>query len=105
MSSVGTGSDRPHKRPREDAPSVLPSSNITASKDIWYEDGNIILVCESVGFRVFKGILSSQSEVFRDMFSVGNPSADETFDGCAVVNLLDSAVDMLPFMRTLHDRE
>lgn len=104
MSSVEDGSNRPLKRQREDAPdNVLPSSNFTASKDIWFEDGSIILVCESIGFRVYKGILSSQSEVFRDMLSVGSPSEDETIDGCAVVHLSDSACDALHFLKTLHD--
>lgn len=105
MSSVEDGSNRPHNRPREDAPGVLPSSNFTASEDMWFEDGNIILVCESIGFRVYKGILSSQSEVFRDMFSIGNPSEDDTFNGCAIVHLSDSAHDFLYFLKTFHDRD
>ncbi|ETW78674.1 hypothetical protein HETIRDRAFT_240713, partial [Heterobasidion irregulare TC 32-1] len=75
----------------------------TASQDIWFEDGNIILVCESIGFRVYKGILSSHSEVFWDMLSVGSPSADDSFDGCALVHLSDSAGDALHFLKTLYD--
>lgn len=105
MSSVEYGSNRPLNRPPQDAPGVLPSSNFTASEDIWFEDGNIVLVCESIGFRVYKGILSSQSKVLRDMFSIGNPSGDDTFDGCAIVHLSDSAHDFFHFLKTFHDRE
>ena len=104
MTFIKDGSERLHKRLRVDA-SILTSSSFTASEEIWFEDGNIILVCESIGFRVYKGILSSLSEVFRDMFSIGNPSGDETFDGCAIVHLSDSALDILPFLKTLYDRK
>ena len=105
MSSVENGSNQPHKRLREDAPNSAPNSSFTTSEEVWFEDGNIILVCESIGFHVYKGILSSQSEVFRDMFHVSSPSVNEIFDGCAVVHLSDSAGDTFHFLKALHDQK
>ncbi|TCD65195.1 hypothetical protein EIP91_002980 [Steccherinum ochraceum] len=60
--------------------------------ELWYDDGNIILFAEDgTGFRVYKGVLSRYSEVFRDMFSIPQPADAELWDGCPVVHLSDSS--------------
>ena len=41
---------------------------------LWWEDGNIIIEAETTRFRVYKGLLVTQSEIFRDMFLIPHPS-------------------------------
>jgi len=39
--------------------------------DIWFPDGNIVLVAGSAAFKVHRGQLERHSEVFKDTFLVG----------------------------------
>ncbi|KAG0698779.1 hypothetical protein DFH29DRAFT_990994 [Suillus ampliporus] len=41
--------------------------------DIWFADGNIVLIADSAAFKVHHGQLERHSEVFRDLFSVPQP--------------------------------
>ena len=79
------------------------------SEEFWFADGTVILACESTAFRVHRGVLAMHSEVFRDMFAVGqsapNSPGNETFDGCPVVRLQDEAEDIFNLLRTLYYRE
>ncbi len=50
--------------------------------EIWFNDGNIILVAGGTAFRVYRGLLAAQSIVFCDMFSSSTPRPDETLDWC-----------------------
>ncbi|PIL26531.1 hypothetical protein GSI_12289 [Ganoderma sinense ZZ0214-1] len=70
--------------------------------EFWFDDGNIILVTpKHMGFRIFRGLLAAQSTVFADMFASSSPSADETLDGCPVVQVADSHVDLAHLFRVL----
>ncbi len=74
-----------------------------ADATVWYEDGNIVLIAGSTGFRLYKGILASVSPVFKDMFSLAKPddsSAAETVtvEGCCVVRVTDSPSDLRYFL-------
>ncbi|KIJ57990.1 hypothetical protein HYDPIDRAFT_103482 [Hydnomerulius pinastri MD-312] len=74
--------------------------------DPWFDDGNIVLTTEGKYFRVYRGILSSQSPVFKDMFSCPqpeDPSAPE-MDGCPIIQLHDAANDLQIVLKALHDR-
>ena len=62
---------------------------------MWFEDGNVILVAQGIGFRVYKGALGRASEVFGDMFTLAKPSDPNTVEGCPVVELSDKAEDFL----------
>jgi len=73
------------------------------SPDIWFEDGSIVLQAELTQFRVYRGILSANSPIFRDMFSLPQPNEGELVEGCPVVTLFDSAVDLSHFLRAIHD--
>lgn len=46
------------------------------SKEIWFEDGNIVLQTESTLFKVHQGVLARHSSIFFDMFSVPQPTTD-----------------------------
>ncbi|KAI0321607.1 hypothetical protein OF83DRAFT_1050985, partial [Amylostereum chailletii] len=76
----------------------------TPHPDFWFQDGSIILMCDPFGFRLHPSILSLHSTVFRDMFSVGSPSGDETYDGCTVLRLQDDADDMYQTLKMLYFR-
>lgn len=69
--------------------------NITKHPDLWFEDGNIVLVAENTGFRVYRGLLVTHSGIFRDMFLLPQPAAnpDNTFEGCSIVNLADDSAE------------
>ncbi|TFY66294.1 hypothetical protein EVG20_g4802 [Dentipellis fragilis] len=68
------------------------------------EDGNVIIVCESVGFRVHRGILARHSKIFRDTFAVGGQHADqEMYENAAVLRLPDPEDDFKELLRSIYD--
>ena len=75
--------------------------------DLWFPDGNIILVAEGTGFKVYKGILASHSEVFRDMFALAQTglsvsvNGEESTHGAPIVPLGDYANEVAHFLRPL----
>jgi hypothetical protein len=70
----------------------------------WYADGNIILRCDDIVFRVYGGLLSQHSNVFLDLLSLPQPEEDsETMDGCPLVPLYhDSPIDLGHFLVAIH---
>ncbi|KDQ56534.1 hypothetical protein JAAARDRAFT_79101 [Jaapia argillacea MUCL 33604] len=95
--------DRVPKRPRINTTADDTAQSLRRS-DVWYDDGNVILVAGSTQFKIFKGILYENSPIFRDMFSLSTPSASETIDGCPVVHLSDTAEEVEHMLRALHNR-
>ncbi|KAJ7624452.1 hypothetical protein FB45DRAFT_1086079, partial [Roridomyces roridus] len=73
------------------------------SPDVWFDDGTIILQAENTLFRAYRGVLAAQSSIFRDTFSIPQPEEQETFDGCLVVKVHDSAPDFRLFLLATHD--
>lgn len=47
----------------------------TSDDEFWFYDGNIIIVANNVKFRVYQGLLASQSGFFQAMFSLPQPSS------------------------------
>ncbi len=68
-------------------------------EEIWFDDGNIVVVAGDTAFKLYRGILSSVSPVFKDLFSMPQPETTETMDGCPVVLLSDSATELRHFFR------
>ncbi|KDQ59530.1 hypothetical protein JAAARDRAFT_33106 [Jaapia argillacea MUCL 33604] len=90
------------KRPRTD--DHPPADNIlTRSPDVWYDDGNLIVIAESTMFKVYMGRLSQSSSIFCDMFCVSTSSGGDHIDGCPAVHLPDSAEDVTHMLRAIHD--
>src|SRR6266478_3590460 len=107
----------------EDSPPEIPATSIpsestppesptlTKHADLWFCDGSVILQAESTLFRVHKSQLSRRSTVFSDMFTLAQPPvmsthatlADETYEGCPVVKLYDSAEDVANLLLALYD--
>ncbi|KAK7690491.1 hypothetical protein QCA50_005589 [Cerrena zonata] len=81
--------------------------NISRSTAVWYEDGNVVLIAERKAFKVHRSILSSSSDVFRDMFEVVQPDlldSSSTFDGCPIVHLSDTAKELTTFLEILYSQ-
>ncbi|PIL26519.1 hypothetical protein GSI_12277 [Ganoderma sinense ZZ0214-1] len=99
-----TQEDRPSKRSRTAADADADAHVETPLKhheEFWLDDGNIVLVARQVGFRVYRGLLVTQSTVFADMCASSSPTADETIDGCPVVHVSDSPEDLAHLLRVL----
>ncbi|KZT29590.1 hypothetical protein NEOLEDRAFT_1128399 [Neolentinus lepideus HHB14362 ss-1] len=71
--------------------------------DIWFSDGNTMLIAGRARFKVHSSQLERHSEVFRDMFALPQPPCQETIDGCLPVVLYDSPSDLLFLLRALYD--
>ena len=94
----------PNKRPRLDE---LPDGQLAPlnhDSEIWFADGNVVLVCKDTGFRVHSGVLSAHCQVFRDMFSTGRPAAGEMHEGADVIQLTDAVVGVRLFLTSLYFR-
>ncbi|KZT66660.1 hypothetical protein DAEQUDRAFT_767874 [Daedalea quercina L-15889] len=70
---------------------ITPKLDLKHDAEVWFEDGNVVIVAGDVAFKVHRGVLSLHSEVFRDMFTIPPPPDDETLDGCHVVRVSDLA--------------
>ncbi|KAJ6607578.1 hypothetical protein B0H10DRAFT_1817689, partial [Mycena sp. CBHHK59/15] len=73
------------------------------STDVWFEDGTVVLKAARTLFRVYRGILSAQSPIFHDTFSIPQPTTQEMYDGCPVVVLHDFPNDLRVFLAATHN--
>ncbi|TFK84490.1 hypothetical protein K466DRAFT_553494 [Polyporus arcularius HHB13444] len=71
----------------------VPADRAPRKKDekLWFNDGTLIIVAQDTEFRVYKGQLERRSEVFKDMSSFPQPTADCADSPCPVVHVTDSA--------------
>lgn len=90
-----------HPKPRKD-------------DELWFDDGNLIIVAGDTEFRVYKGPLLLHSEVIRDMVSMPPPSSSDAVGDMAPngpgmalawvpvhsVEFHDSPADVKHFLRT-----
>ena len=77
-------------------------SDVSRSDLVWVEDGNFVIIVQSTAFRFYGGLLSMHSAIFKDMFSIPQPSNDtETFDGCPYIRLNDSVQDFAHFLQVI----
>ncbi|KAI1787710.1 hypothetical protein LXA43DRAFT_1028036 [Ganoderma leucocontextum] len=76
--------------------SVPPDTTdgVTRDVDVWLADGNCVVVANNFAFRVYKGILSLHSDLFRDLFSLPNSSNSDMMDGCPIVTVTDDPHDI-----------
>lgn len=100
----------------EHAGDSLAESKLPYSPDnqFWYPDGTIIVVAQSIGFRIYKGLLAEASEMFHDMFNNASPSPPPSqaersvtpSDGCPVVRVSDTAAEIRSLLNVLlHGRQ
>ncbi|KAJ7029766.1 hypothetical protein C8F04DRAFT_1115814 [Mycena alexandri] len=77
-------------------------SNIVRS-ELWFLDGNVVIIASSVAFKVHRGQLRRHSEVFDDLFSIPQPKDQDLYDGCPWVEVYDCPSDVLYFLKALYD--
>ncbi|KAI0756281.1 hypothetical protein C8Q80DRAFT_1127689 [Daedaleopsis nitida] len=94
----------PAKRPRTEDTSE-GQDEIRKDEQLWFEDGNIVIIAQHSAFCVHKGVLSRHSETFSGLFTVPQPAEDsiERMDGCPVVHVSDSAHDFKHLLHVLYD--
>lgn len=104
----GNSSTGPPQCPPFDAtPTGSLTGVLTGTKphpEFWFNDGNLILVDaanRTTAFRIYAGLLASQSEFFANMFTVASSNADEVYDGCPVVPVYDTPEDFAHLLRVL----
>ncbi|KLO08391.1 hypothetical protein SCHPADRAFT_1000971 [Schizopora paradoxa] len=87
-------------------------------ESLWFSDGNVVLATDTHLFKVHKGMLSSQSSVFRDMFdlplvdgSEGTAGGDggimpETYDGLSLVKFsYEKGEEFAYLLRAVYERQ
>ncbi|KAK7690501.1 hypothetical protein QCA50_005599 [Cerrena zonata] len=100
--SPSSGAESQRKRPRSDNE---PPAKISRSSDIWYEDGNIVLIAQDLAFKLHRSVLSRCSEVFRDMFEVTQPYLSDDvpmFGDSPIVYLSDTAKELSLFLKIVY---
>lgn len=84
-------------------------SNLSKADYLWFEDGNIILQAKNTLFKVYRGILTRESTVFEDMFSLPQPDVKsksaESYEDCQLVQMHDEASDLSRFLNAIFDFE
>ncbi|RPD55039.1 hypothetical protein L227DRAFT_555467 [Lentinus tigrinus ALCF2SS1-6] len=82
-----------------------PTSELSRDSDLWFPDGNIVVIAEGACFRVHQGVLARHSVVFKDMFGVPQPAAHPTnlIDDCPVVHISERAEDFKHLLYMLYD--
>jgi hypothetical protein len=76
------------------------SSEWKRHPELYMPDGTMVFLTNNTLFRVYPGLLSKHSEVFRGMNSLSDcqPPNSETYDGCPLVRLTDDAEDLAFFL-------
>lgn len=77
---------------------------IIHDKEFWYPDGSVVLVAGTTAFRVYQGILTAESTIFSDLFSIPQPEAAEGIVECPTVEVSDSVEDLRTLLRFLLNR-
>ncbi|KAJ7431467.1 hypothetical protein B0H11DRAFT_851718 [Mycena galericulata] len=77
-------------------------SNIVRS-ELWFCDGNVVIIAASIAFKVHRGQLRRHSEVFDDLFSIPQPKDQDMYDGCPWIEVYDCPSDVLYFLKALYD--
>ncbi|KXN83434.1 hypothetical protein AN958_01448 [Leucoagaricus sp. SymC.cos] len=73
-------------------------------RDVWFDDGNLILQTDDALFRVYSGLLAARSSVFKDMLAFpAPPEGNLSHDGCPVVRIYDSTEDVRYFLNGIFD--
>ncbi|KAL6301485.1 hypothetical protein BKA93DRAFT_738642 [Sparassis latifolia] len=80
-----------------------PDSEFEKDEEFWFEDGNTVLISRDVGFRIHRGIVSRHSEVFRDLFTLPQPTNAEKVHDCPVVSLSDSPMELRILLRAIYN--
>ncbi|EKM61521.1 uncharacterized protein PHACADRAFT_248191 [Phanerochaete carnosa HHB-10118-sp] len=72
---------------------------------LWFDDGNIVLLADNLAFKVHRSLLGRHSIVFKDLFELSQPSAsvDEQMDGVPLVKLHDSPHELADLLDVIYN--
>ncbi|KAH8114380.1 hypothetical protein DFH11DRAFT_1688916 [Phellopilus nigrolimitatus] len=68
--------------------------------DPWFDDGNLVIMAGSVGFKIHRGVLARQSEIFRDMLTWPQPSTTTDIE---TVCMYDLPVEISNLLKAIYD--
>ncbi|KAF7974545.1 hypothetical protein HWV62_12026 [Athelia sp. TMB] len=91
----------PAKRRRMPAANVVISHKVVTGP-YWFIDGDFILRVEDYQFKIHHKRLEC-SEIFSDMLALPQPTKMENIDGCAFVDLADSAADWMAVLEWIYE--
>ena len=69
---------------------------------LWFADGNVVLATDKYLFKVYKGLLSMHSSVFKDMFEL--PNVGESSDGQSDGVLVQEMYEGVPLVTLVGDK-
>lgn len=73
------------------------------SKDLWFDDGSIIVISGKAAFCVHRSVLSMNSPIFKDMFMLNDYHNDSSAEP-ATVHFPDAESDVRHFLKALYNR-
>ena len=86
--------------------SALSTSAYRKVPELWFEDGNLVLLAGNLIFKVYRCLLCARSSVFSDLFSLPPPTeGNEMYEGSPIVQTYDSGQDMRYFLKAILDHE
>jgi hypothetical protein len=71
--------------------------------DLWFDDGNLVLVAGSVAFKIHRGQLQRHSEFFSGLLTLAKPQERSLIAGCVWVELHDCPSDVYYFLKAIYD--
>ncbi|THH07411.1 hypothetical protein EW145_g3389 [Phellinidium pouzarii] len=70
----------------------------------WFEDGNLILEADNNAyFKIHRGVLARQSEVFKDMLALPQPSNTSTVGELETVRMFDLPAELSNLLKAIYD--
>ncbi|KAJ7061820.1 hypothetical protein C8F01DRAFT_1138437 [Mycena amicta] len=77
------------------------TENLVRCEDLWFSDCGLVIRAEKTVFRVSRDVMAFHSPIFRDMLALPTPASAESFEGCPLVSLPDTAEDVTYFLKAL----
>jgi hypothetical protein len=82
---------------------VKSHTDPTRVLSLWFEDAQLVFQADNRQFRVHGDVLAAASPVFRDMLSLPQPTCEDFVDGCPLIRLQDSGLDVTYFFKAIYD--
>lgn len=110
-STVTPGSKRPctDVSTRLDETTSVPRTSpqylhVQKDDDLWFDDGNIVLIAEGTGFRVHGSFLARRASIFADMLAFSQPDMSvDVFEDAPAIVLMDDPNHLATFLRAIYD--
>jgi hypothetical protein len=104
VTSEVDATERDRKRPRIDEPATSHTPpNFTNHPTLYFGDGNVVLRCQQIYFRVHRTLLTRNSPVFHDILAERDRVGGDQFRGCTLLILDDDADDMEQLLNSVYD--